>query len=279
MEKLFLQVTAQDYGQRVKETRKATVQKNKRKVVVDLELLGKLPPLRSYMCPLFFEAVPDFGWTLAPSRPTFRPSELQRARDSEPLHIKVGWPPFSCLTVLYMRIVESTMAISSELDIRMASLFELPASPILATTYRDLSGGGGPRHQPKAQGNAPDAPRHPASVSLGTPQCAISQSAEVDVVLESLIVTMAICTRTSCMAVLFSRTVHPWQQDITRRLIIWLTQSTLRFSSRTDEADTQSSIKCSIETSRLDHMMRDFPPNLRSGRGGGMWMTPRPLPL
>jgi hypothetical protein len=97
MEKLFLQVTAQDYGQRVKETRKATVQKNKRKVVVDLELLGKLPPLRSYMCPLFFEAVPDFGWTLAPSRPTFRPSELQRARDSEPLHIKVGWPPFHAL--------------------------------------------------------------------------------------------------------------------------------------------------------------------------------------
>jgi hypothetical protein len=48
--------------QRVRKARKATVREKQRKVVVDLELLGKLPPPRSYMCPLFFEAVPDFDW-------------------------------------------------------------------------------------------------------------------------------------------------------------------------------------------------------------------------
>jgi hypothetical protein len=62
MAKMFLQMTAQEYGHRVRKARKATVREKQRKVVVDLELLGKLPPPRSYMCPLFFEAVPDFDW-------------------------------------------------------------------------------------------------------------------------------------------------------------------------------------------------------------------------
>lgn len=176
------------------------MRKNKRKVVVDLELLGKLPPLRSYMCPLFFEAVPDFGWTPAPSRPTFRPSELQRARETFP-H-QGGMALVSCFTCelwsrrwryLQNSILERHHCLSCQPPISLLLLIgtylvdrEFPCQVATAANRQT-------RHQPKAQVNAPNTPRHPASVSLGTTHCAISQSVEVDVVLEGLIVTMAIC--------------------------------------------------------------------------------------
>jgi hypothetical protein len=105
--------TSQEYEHRGKKTRKVNVREMQRKAAVGVELLGKLPPLRIYRCPLFFTRL--FRFLLVPRRIPSPKSDGQaskpRARKSicEKLFYKGGMAASQIR--MRMRIVKSMMDI------------------------------------------------------------------------------------------------------------------------------------------------------------------------